>query len=280
MTDDSPAQGARNHPELDLTPAKDGHDAASEAARRAGGTVAVPEARRTRPPLWLIVLTLAIPLTVGMIWWGNWYGRELSGEQIRAYLSGSNPSEHMHALDQFYEKSVKFAAEPKNSDVWKYLRDELSGSADAVLLFAGKDSAREQVNEAMARTLGRFGKLAEVDAASFAEPSRQARSRLEDVMISARQQGKKVVRYQAACALSLYHDEQPEVVNSLREMLQESDARYRLNAASALCWVGSSIVADDLKKAADTDPDPMVRQAAKEAYQIALGRQPAVQPAP
>jgi len=249
-----------DQPDADST-AGTGPDAATEAARRTG-TPKPPELPHSRPPLWLVVLTLAIPVSIGIMWYSNWYGRKLSAPQVAAGLASDNLSNQSHALHQFIEHVSAWRMEPSSSPLKEQKRDEVEALARAVVSFSTKSNASEQIQESVARSLGIIAEL------PFDDIKREARSKLEDMLLG----GKKLVRIQAACALSKFDDRSQAVIDVLRLALAEEDPRFRLNAAWALGRVGDRNVADLLQQRAVSDSDSQVREVARAAYELAKGR--------
>ncbi|MCA8940023.1 MAG: hypothetical protein KDB07_09450, partial [Planctomycetes bacterium] len=71
--------------------------AVAEAIRRSGG--GEEPKKSTRPPIWLIVFTLMIPLAIAYTWYQSALIRPLTCQEVVAKLQGSDPAEHRHALE-------------------------------------------------------------------------------------------------------------------------------------------------------------------------------------
>jgi HEAT repeat protein len=242
-------------------PAGTGPDAVAEAARRSGALPPAPESRRSRPPLWLVVLTLAIPVTIGLVWYSNWYGRKLSANEIVANLSSENVSNQSHALQQFGEHLIEWRSIPSADPYKSQKLVELEGVARSVLAFASRPMSKD-IEESAARALGVIAEM------PMGELHSQARSHLEDMLID----GRKIVRFQAAFALSKFGDNSQPVIDVLRLALADDDARCRLNAVYALGKVGDRRVADLLQQRAVSDSNAEVRFVALAAYEQAKSR--------
>ncbi len=220
--------------------------------------------RPSRPPLWLIVFTVAIPVTLGLIWYSNWYGRPLDGMEMRQAFEGDEPSEHYHALYQFSDQMHAFN-QLKINDPQRLERFEaLRVCFDALLHYAEASPEKLPLQAATADALGLFVFVKDLAP----EQTTRARSLLENFFI----QGKEMVRFQAATALARFGDRSQAVMGTLLNMLQHSDPKVRANAASALGIVGSSLTASELKRVADTDQDPVVREIALKAWEHTAGQ--------
>lgn len=237
--------------------------AASVAAQRMAAGSEPPQPKRGRPPLWLIAMTLAIPIVIFGVWFSNWQGRNLDGPQILSALASDDLSAQGHALHQFTMRVADWRF-LKSTDPEKERRGtEVEGLADAILSFAERASSKMQVQERVANALGVIGEL------PFHDVRTRAKSRLESMHLDATS---PIVRFQAACALAKFGDGSPAVVQTLRLALEEMDAQQRLNAVYALGMVGDRNVADDLSRVANSDSNAEVRHAARRAHEFAAAR--------
>jgi len=245
---------------------------------RAAKADAAPDVPRTRPPTWLIVLTIAIPLTVGTMWYSNWMGRPLSCIEIAAQLKGSNDSRMHHALFQVDEKLNELKNMPAENAAL-YFENHVAACLDPTLDF-GRNSLIEPpqigVHTLLLRTLGSMARVAQYAPGKVGE----ARSILEDTFIQTKARPSAtgefhLVQAQATCALAQHGDARPVILETLSLLLDDNDVRIRANAAAALGLVGNASTAPRLKQiASNTEEDPEVRQLAQWAYEQSSARLP------
>lgn len=239
---------------------------ASKAARKD----AAPDVPRTRPPTWLIVLTIAIPVVVGTMWYSSWYGRPLSCSQVADYLSGDNDSRIYHALAQVHEKLHEMNSLPEaNAKV--YYETQLSECLQPTLDFARQALAEKPAANVHASALRTLGSM--VYARAYA-PNQvdEAQSLLEDTFIQTKTDPRSdglgiFVQAQCAAALAQHGYRSKELLETLVQLLDHADASVKGNAAAALGMVGDSSTAPALKRLADNDNDANVRELARLAYE-------------
>lgn len=262
MSTNDPSDPITGKPgQVDFPKAESGQDAASEAAVRSGALPPAPEPKRSRPPAWLIVLAVALPITIALVWYSNWHGKKMSANEIVATLASNNVSNQSHALQQFGEHVIEWRMIP-SADPYKAQKlNELEGLARSVIDFAARPKSKD-IEESTARALGVIAELPMVGLHA------EARSQLEEKLIS----GSKIVKFQAAFALSKFGDNSLPVIDVLRLALAEDDPRCRLNAVWALGKVGDRSVADVLQRHSVSDSDREVRVVAAAAYEQAKSR--------
>jgi HEAT repeat protein len=232
----------------------------------------------------------------------NWFGRPLSAGTIIEYLSSSNDHDVAHALIQI-SKQAQDAAEERLAnqakidaryrDALARLREEKKG--------AEHDSARKELEEQYSQSCknidaeyrrayddlektfeaainfsrnsqsrapnlieaacGALGAMSHSER--FREPARRELNRLL-------QHSSKVVRRAAACNLANFNDRAGRDI--VLEMLEDADPAARANGAIALSRIGLQSDAQRLKKLAESDPDPKVREFAFQGYSALSGR--------
>lgn len=79
---------------------------AGDAARARGGDARPPTLRRRAP--WPLMVVAALFIVVPFLaWYGTWFGRTLSDEQIVKYLAEGKPRQAQHALSQVAERVIR-----------------------------------------------------------------------------------------------------------------------------------------------------------------------------
>lgn len=297
MTDANPEYSRTAAEDLPLDPLTGRRDgAASEPAP----APAAPKS--SRPPWWLIAFTLLIPVTVFGVWYMNWMGRPLSAAAINENLGSSNDKDVAHALVQIaiqvqnaaeereqsrlrlgnaYQYSIKdidtrkqgaereaarreldaqFARSRANIDEqFRRFYAEIETTFPRVLEFARSGSKRAvPLVEASCNALAAMKHSTRHSAAAAAE----LRKLLEHEA--------RVVRRAAACNLTVFGDRSGREI--VLEMLDDADPLARGNACLALSRGGLATDAQRVKKLADSDPDPKVREFAFHAYSVLKGQ--------
>ncbi|MGB7925529.1 MAG: HEAT repeat domain-containing protein [Pyrinomonadaceae bacterium] len=121
----------------------------------AAAPAAAPVARR-RSPLPLAILAAIFIIVPFLAWYGTWFGRALSDEDIRKYLADEkNPRHVQHALSQIVERIQKGDASVKR---WYPQIVALSGSPmteirQTAAWAMGQDHQSEEFHAALVRLL-------------------------------------------------------------------------------------------------------------------------------
>jgi HEAT repeat protein len=259
--------------------------------------------KSTAPPWWLVAFTLLIPLSVGVIWYMNWMGRPLSAGTIIEYLSSNNDKDVAHALVQVATQ-VQDAAEEREgarlaldrnlSLAEKDLAQRHSGEELTARLkqvradhaasmtrideqFERRYSDIEQTFEAVLGFVSQAGSrkpnLVEAACGALAamHHSTQYAPRAKAELRKLLTHDSLVVRRAAACNLGAYGDRSGRDI--VLEMLEDPDAAARGNACLALSrGIGLRTDSQRVKKLADSDPNPSVREFAWRAYGILEGQ--------
>ncbi|MCC6573398.1 MAG: HEAT repeat domain-containing protein [Planctomycetes bacterium] len=258
--------------------------------------------KSTRPPWWLIAFTLLIPLSVFAIWYMNWMGRPLSPAAINENLGSSNDKEVAHALIQIAIQVQNNAEEREGSRLrLNSAYDAQRKDIDARLQGEQRNNARKTLEEQFKRSganideqFNRFYREIETTfprALDFVRNSGQRPAPLVEAACNALAAMKhssqhsgaaqnelrkllghesKVVRRAAACNLTAWGDRSGREI--ILEMLDDPDPLARGNACLALARGGLATDAQRVKKLADSDPDPKVRDFAFHAYSALSGQ--------
>lgn len=258
--------------------------------------------KSTRPPWWLVAFTMLIPLSVFAIWYMNWMGRPLSPAAISESLGSTNDKDVAHALVQIaiqvqnaaeeretsrlrlnhaYQLSLKEIDRDKQGQEREQARKELEerfrrsqGNVDEQFrrFYAEMETTFPRVLDFVRNSGQRAPALVEASCnalAAMKHSDRHSRPAAEALRKLLGHES-KVVRRAAACNLTAFGDRSGREI--ILEMLEDGDPLARGNACLALARGGLATDAQRVKKLADRDPDPKVRDFAFQAYSVLSGQ--------